>query len=91
MFELNFWLISPFSPEIKCRQLKVLAITSALPKEGKTKIKEECFLQEFLKSLNTNDTYVMINNKYKLVKLVKLKEIYQSTSTLKSIVYRKSG
>ena len=53
-----------------------MAIISAIPKEWNTKIKEECHLQKILNSHNTYDTYVIINNKYKQVKLVKSKEIY---------------
>ena len=52
-----------------------MAIISAIPKEWKKKIKKECQLQKCLNSLNTNDAYIIINNKYKLVKS---KEIYQS-------------
>ena len=55
-----------------------MAIISAIPKEWKNIIKKECQLQKCLKLLNTNDTYIIINRKYKLVKMVKSKEIYQS-------------
>ena len=56
---------------------KWMSIVTAIPREWKSKIKKEKLLQEKLASLINNDTYIIINNRYKLAKLVTSKEIYQ--------------
>ena len=54
-----------------------MSIVTAFPREWKSKIKKEKLLQDKLASLINDDTYIMINNRYKLAKLVMSKEIYQ--------------
>ena len=54
-----------------------MSIVIAIQREWKSKIKKEKLLQDKLASLINDDTYIMINNRYKLAKLVTSKEIYQ--------------
>ena len=56
---------------------KWMSIMAAIPREWKLKIKSDSNLQNKLSTLNDNETYIIINNKYKLCKLSTTKEIYQ--------------
>ena len=54
-----------------------MTIMAAIPKEWKLKIERYTNLQDKLSTLKNIETYIIINNNYKLCKLSTTKEIYQ--------------
>ena len=56
-----------------------MSIVTAIPREWKSKIKQETLLQDKLASFINDDTYIMINNRNKLAKLVTSKENLSKT------------
>ena len=62
---------------IKIDPWRWMAIVSAIPREWKKKIKQENCLVNMVSAIKDNETYIVINNKYKLINLTSSKEIYQ--------------